>query len=661
MAICEMLSERVYHVCSYRGIKLLLIAEKKDNRELAACLYRTITCFLLLFSFASGQKALQPPSLDVTAVSSKGAYAPGDTVVVALRVTVPDKYHLYGNPLGPGIGKPLAVSAEGGDAVRWLDVIKTAPKKYTPSIGGWVWAYEKEAIFFLRGIAGAPGVVQGKSVVDALICFTACYPVTQTVPFTLRIDPSAAPEKHFASDRQLSSVFVGCTETMQLKTPQVPVMGKLSGINFADQLTIKKQTTTSWNYKPQEDKPDFNLWLAIIFGFIAGIILNAMPCVLPVLGIKVLSFAQGQGRGRKSAVLHSLSFAAGVMSIFMLLAALAAFADFSWGKHFQDPRALVAIIALIVVFALGMFDAYLIVVPPLLANPDRQRGAGIGSDFFKGVFATILATPCSGPFLGAVLAWSVTQPAIVVFTVYGSIGAGMAFPYVLLSSSERFARLLPKPGRWMQDFKGLMGFLLLGFAAYLMIGLPDDMVVPALLFYLILSLAVVLYGRYAPFGSPVARNVAVFFVALMVAGAGYYCAFRIVYPAFSDKKVAETEAHDTIWRPFSPDSLVAAHTAGRPVMVDFTANWCMNCQYNYLMVLTRREVVDLIKKKNVLALKADLTVPNPVADSLLHRLGSQSIPFLALFPGDQPHKPIVFRDVLTKGKILRALNQLNNH
>jgi thiol:disulfide interchange protein len=610
----------------------------------------------VLLACAAGEQSPPAPVLDVRAIPSKGTYASGDTVVIALRVIVPDAYHLYGNPLGPGIGKPLRIGVSGGAGVRWLDILKPKAERYRPDFGDWVWTYEEKVFFFLRGIAGPAGEVKGKAILDALICHTACYPVHYEIPFVIRIGSNIGHERPFTSDITTASIFAGCTETMPFASSAQRDHPALS--DSAGAAAVYSEKMPPGYYTPKKDTDSLNVWLAILLGFLAGVILNAMPCVLPVLGVKILSFAEGKGEDRRGAVARSLVFSAGVISVFMVFAGLAAFAGYSWGRQFQDPRALVAVITLIVVFALGMFDVYMITVPVSVAGLSGKNG-GRWNDFFSGVFATVLATPCSGPFLGAVLAWLVMQPPVAIFIIYGSIGAGMAFPYVLLSASQRLARLIPKPGRWMRHFKKILGFLLLGFAAYLMRGLPAAMIVPTLLFCAAVALAVAVYGHGAPWGSSLARTSAAFFLALLIAGSGGFLSFAVVYHPFVSEAAADNNRNeDQIWRKFSAESLMAAHAAGRHAIVDFTANWCMNCQYNYFMVLTRRDVLDLIRKKNVLALKADMTLPDPVQDSLLHRLGSQSIPFLAVFPGDKPYEPIVMRDILTKRRVVRVLEQL---
>jgi thiol:disulfide interchange protein len=628
----------------------------------------TVRCFaaalflsLLPDIAVHGQEAV--PSIEVSPLTSKPVYTPGDTVIVAVQTKIPKGYHFFDNPKGPGIGKPMTWSIEAGQGIVWFDLLKQKSKKFKPEVGGWVKGFDGEQLFFLRGVVAKdalPGALSATLSISGLICHDACHPVEIDVEIPITIDTLAGLSDHFKNDPRIVNIFAKTKISQALEQPQQATdsgNNLLSGITMApvDSQASLSAAGYSWNYSPQEKGGDFNILLAILFGFIAGIILNAMPCVLPVLGVKILSFAEGAGMDRKKAVMNSLVFSAGIVSVFLLLAALASFANLSWGQQFQDPKALVGIISLIVLFSLGMFDVYLITVP---GGAKSGKQTGIAGHLFSGVFATVLATPCSGPFLGAVLAWSVTQPAIVIFTVYASIGIGMSFPYVLFSASRRLMSIVPRPGEWMNDFKKIMGFLLLGFAVYLMLGLPADLVVPTVLFCVLISLAVVLYSRIAPWGSLSGRKAVAAVICLLLSGVSLHVSFGIVYPSFSESNATAIEEQDKVWKAFNADSLVAANKQGRPAIVDFTANWCMNCQYNYIMVLTRKEITDLIREKNVLALKADMTAPDPVQDSLLHSLGSRSIPFLALFPGESPYEPLVMRDVLTVGKVKKALEAL---
>ncbi|HUI92581.1 MAG TPA: cytochrome c biogenesis protein CcdA [Chitinivibrionales bacterium] len=594
---------------------------------------------------------------------NKPAYARGDTLVAAMHVAIPDHFHLYSNPLGPGIGKPLRLRAFSGPGVRWIAAYKSPPKRFYPEFGGWVWAYEKEATFFIKGVItdSAASVTGATAYASGLVCYTSCVPVTTGNDFEIRITDSSAggsfddrPSlRYLLNSAEPLDFEVGPVEAKQKTEP-----GALGQITMPGQTALAAETPHRWEYEPVEKKISMNFLLAVLFGFIAGIILNVMPCVLPVLGIKILSLAKAGGASRKTVLAHSLVFTGGILTVFMALAALASFAQLSWGQQFQSPWFLVSLIVLTVVFALGLFDVYVLVVPSNISNLERKSGKGFLGEYLRGMFATLLATPCSGPFLGATLAWTLTQSTVIIFLVFFSIGAGMAFPYILFSLSKTLVRLIPKPGKWMEDFKHLMGILLLGAAVYFLLGLPKDMVVSAVGFSVAIAFAVVFFFRYAPWGSSLKRNIVAGILALAIAAFGYYLTFVVIYRNTSTQAALAAERNEVQWEEFTPKLLLDAHANGRHVIVDFTANWCLNCQYNMLTVLSSKEVAELIKRKNVLALKADLTWTNVQAESLLHHLGSRSVPFFAVFPGDDPYHPIIMRDILSKRAVVKVLKGL---
>ncbi|NLD99256.1 MAG: hypothetical protein GX640_05230, partial [Fibrobacter sp.] len=577
------------------------VVSQKSKWEMQTVMF----LFMLLFSMSISAQELQ-----IKSKVSKKTYTPGDTVTIGLIVKIPDKFHLYGNPLGPGIGKPLQVKVKNASAVKWLSVYKTKPNTFKPAIGDWVWAYEKEASFFVKGILAdtAKGDVQGEIIFEGLICYTSCIPVNNVITFTINVTSERTTTADFAEEPLIVDSYRKATEYFDLTPVSDPVVGtSLSSIDLTGmKLKIPDNSAEiEWDYSPVEPRTEFNLWIAILFGFIAGVIMNAMPCVLPVLGIKILSFSQAQDSSRRVAVIRSLFFSAGILSIFLILASLASFANFSWGEQFQNPKVLVGIIVLIFVFALGMFDIFMIIVPSSISSLEKRSGSGLWGDFFKGMFATILATPCSGPLLGATLAWTLTQPSQIVFAVFSSIGLGMAFPYVVLSSSKTLSRMIPKPGAWMKDFKNLMGFLLLGMATYLMIGLPQDMIVSTVGLCLFVAFAIGVYTRFSPWGSKLIRKIVTAAVALLIIGSGVYLTFGLIYNSMSHEAASAAETDGYSWEAFSPEMVKQAHAKGQTVMIDFTANWCMNCQYNKIMVLHTPEIDKLVKEKNILTLKAD--------------------------------------------------------
>jgi len=620
---------------------------------------RVVTAFVIFASTLYAAPDSPVAELSASVVLSKTTFAPHDTVTAVLHVSIPDEYHLFGNPIGEGIGKPVTISIGNVKGIRWLSVTKTAPKKMTPETGGWVWAYEKNADFFCTGVItdSSVSLLNASITIQGLICSRSCIPICKVVPFVITVSPQST-EKTFASHPELRKAFahseqmvfdVGALTSAQTST-------KSYGLTFAPDAAIGTGAVTNWEYEPHERTITMNFILALLFGFLAGIILNVMPCVLPVLGIKVLSLVNHGHAPRREILRRSSAFAAGILSVFILLASLASFAHLSWGQQFQSPVFLMILISLAVVFALGMFDVYIVSLPGNIGGIDTKKHQGLLGDFLRGILATLLATPCSGPFLGATLAWTLTQSTAVIFAVFISIGCGMAFPYMLFASNKTLLKLIPKPGKWMVDFKYFMGFMLLFAAVYLMFGLPKDMVVAAVCFCVVVAFGVMLFSRFAPHGSSAKRHAIVATLSFVIIAAGCFASFDLLY--VNSEKRAHQENSGITWVDFSPESLKAAHANGRHVIVDFTANWCMNCQYNLATALASDDVARLVDKKNILAMKADLTEANPAAESLMHQLGSRSVPFFAVFPGDAPYSPVIMRDILSKGEVVSVLRSL---
>ncbi len=602
----------------------------------------------------------------------KESYSAGDTVVIGIKVDIPEKYHLYSNPLGPGIGKPLMLSLD-QNGVRWLEVRKSSPEKFVPSVGDWVWAYEGNAYFFVKGVitSDVGSDVKGSINLDALFCYTSCVPVENTTDYHINVGQKLASGSIFTdefraqlrnSESMEFKIRDAVNETLSKTASGLLGLEGLSGLNEKKSVTDAavgdaSETAFKWSYSPIEEKRDYNLFTALLFSLLAGLALNITPCIFPMLGIRVLSFAQGAGESRRLAVVRSLIFSAGIVAVFMILASLAAFAGFSWGQQFQSPLIVTVIIALIFLFALGMFDFYTLLVPSRLANMDRKSG-GLTGDFVKGAVATVMATPCGGPFLGALLAWALLQSPFIIFLIFSMIGVGMAIPYVLLSASKRLAGLLPKPGKWMDDFKHLMGFFLLAFAVHLLTGQNPAMIVVTVGICLSILFGVSINKRFSVFGMSLSRRLAVALLSIGIAVAGSIASFVWLSGHSSTTASVQESREHSDWEVFSPSVLKQAHEKGKNVVINFTASWCTSCQVNKAVVLGSREASELYKKKNVLLLTADLTNSNPAAESLLHHLGSRSVPFLAVFPAESPERPSIMRDILKKKQFLTVLDKL---
>ncbi|MDD5673676.1 MAG: cytochrome c biogenesis protein CcdA [Chitinivibrionales bacterium] len=615
--------------------------------------------------------------------ADKPYYSPGDTAILALECRIPKDFHLYGNPLGPGIGKPLQIIIKEDSGLTVLSILKPKPKKFDPGLGGWVYAYENTAIFFIK-IATSPTDIRkgaaGAITVDGLICHTSCLPVTRELPFTLYFGNKSNPipasfnwRKRFEKllPDALSMSFGAMDKASPSKTdkalflPQSLIIpNSLKGPSADSTVSVINENQMAAllqrEYHPVEPSTKLNLILALFFGFLAGVLLNVMPCVLPVLGIKVLSFSESRSLSRTKTIIKSLVFSAGMLSVFMVLASLAAFAQFSWGQQFQKPVFLAAIICIVFMFALGMFDLYSIPLPAALGRIGLRKIHGMLRDFVSGMVTTLLATPCSGPFLGGTLTWTLTQQPPIIFAIFLAIGTGMAFPYVLFASSRTLLRLVPKPGKWMVVFKHAMGILLLVVVGYLMIGLPWKIVLLTVGICALSALILFLFHRFA-INEGAARKKIIFLLlsmVILVGGLiiGYYKSGRSFFLIQPSSPIVEQTLD---WQEFSMHALSWGHSRNRIVIVDFTAAWCLNCQYNTISVLKSNEIKKLIFEKNILALKADLTNSNLEAEDLLHSLGSRSIPFLAIFPGNDPEHPIIMRDILKKHELIKTINNIH--
>jgi len=685
------------------------------------------------------------------------AYRAGETVIVGIRADIPSGYHLYGNPLGPGIGRPLNLFVnrvgpqDNGIDVVWTEAWKSAPKKYKPRMGDWVWAYQSEAYFFLRGVltngnidnSGDNRKVQYEAIIEALICRTSCIPIEKRITFELPVSPDIIdkPVSAFSGTPKWQTLYAK-SEPMTFKTgapasgfartgndnqPQLGInidllglssaVGSLTELSSAESSSSEKIQADSkdeiafavdgegnilWDYTPVEAKREYNLLTAVLFAFLAGLALNLTPCIFPLLGVRILSFAESARESRRRAVVRSVCFAGGILAVFLLLAACAAFAGFSWGQQFQNPTIMMVIIAVIVLFALGMFDFYTMAAPSVIGNAERRAGATLFGDFLKGAAATVMATPCGGPFLGALLAWALLQNPLTIFLLFAVMGVGMALPYILLSSIRKLQQMLPKPGRWIEDFKHVMGFVLLLFAVNLLKSLDSGLTVTAVGICLSILCAASVNKRFAPFGVSGKRRLVVVMLALIMLAAGTAVSVvylrgdvpivlsnngqtRIVDPIIikrdSGANPVDTAGNERIntignvgynginsidivgygstnWNDFSPAALIKAREEGRSVIVNFTASWCTNCKLNKAAALDIPAAHRIYADKNIALLTADITNRNPHAQSLLRHLGSRSVPFLAIFPADSHQKPIIMRDILRKDKYLSTLRNL---
>jgi thiol:disulfide interchange protein len=393
------------------------------------------------------------------------------------------------------------------------------------------------------------------------------------------------------------------------------------------------------------------------FAMIGGLILNFMPCVLPVISLKIFGFVSEAGIHPRKAFLLSMAFSLGIIGCFAALAAIVvllrtAGAEIGWGFQFQDDRFIVVIACLVFAFALNLFGVYELSVSARATHglATLATGHGYGGAFFQGVFATVLATPCTAPFLGTASAFAFAQSGWVTFLVFLFIGLGMALPYLLLAVNPKWLRYLPKPGEWMLRLKQCMGFLLAGTLLWLMWILGQmrgaDAVVQLGAILLVIAILAWIKGSFwTPVSSGRSRIfafMAMVFVMLLAAGSYGFV----------------TKPSQLIWRPFSKSTLDEALASGKPVFIDFTADWCITCKTNERFAIDTAKVRQEFSKRNVVALKADWTKGDPEITQILKQYGRAGVPMYLMYPsGSKEASPVLLPELITSQTVLDALNK----
>jgi thiol:disulfide interchange protein DsbD len=333
--------------------------------------------------------------------------------------------------------------------------------------------------------------------------------------------------------------------------------------------------------------------------------------------------------------------------------------DVTWGGfQFTNPYFVLALSVIVLVFALNLFGVFEISLPQpvtrnLLSTSERKDLLG---SFFQGVFATVLATPCTAPFLGTALGFAFTQSAAIILAMFIAIAAGMSAPYLLLSAQPAWLRFLPRPGPWMLHVKQFMGFLLLATLLFLLyvVGAQRGLegAIWASCFLLVISVACWMKGAFVvPTASAVKRIVVLVLMLLLVLGSGVY----FIGDKFQSAKIASLDSQIRgDWQPFTPERLQTELEQGRTVFVDFTAAWCLTCKFNEASVLEAQDVREAFQRHGIVKLKADWTNGDPVITKLLQQFGRPGVPLYVLYPAKN-EEPIVFPEVLTKGMILDKL------
>ena len=393
----------------------------------------------------------------------------------------------------------------------------------------------------------------------------------------------------------------------------------------------------------------------ILLAFVGGFILNLMPCVFPVLSIKVMGFVNHAKEGKHKAIQHALVFTLGALLSFWILAGTmlalksATAGAINWGFQLQSPIVVFILVVVLFLMSLNLFGVFEIGVGLTSAGQSVQGKSGFAGSFFSGILATVVATPCMAPMLGAALSYALTQPAFTAMIVFTFICLGMCSPYIVLAAFPKFLKFIPKPGAWMETFKQSMGFLMMLAVVWLMETLQKQMVYPDYFFnilwgFVLITVGAWIYGKYTPMYLEKSTRIKGLIAAILIAGLGVWYS----YDKLTDKP-------EITWAKFNQQEIDQKLAEGTPVFIDFTATWCLTCQLNKKNAIYPN--AELLIKKGVYTVKADFTNKDPKMAEILQKFGSSGVPLNLLYDGKDP-RPVKFPEIYNESTLTEQLNKL---
>ena len=579
-----------------------------------------VAAVLCLAAVAGGQFR-PPPKASLEAVADLTSYAAGESVRIAAVVTVDDGWHIQSHTPSFEYLIPTEIAFElpadwpqpdvsYPDHIMWQSEFEADPLA----------VYEHEAVIHAELDVPADAVA-GTVEVPVELTYQACDdrtclpPTTAEATVSLEIGATGEPTGHPAFEA----------------APAAPTGASAGALG---------------------------LFAALLAALLGGLILNGMPCVLPIVSLKLFGLAQASGRPRREITAGALMTTLGILVSFWVLAAATLLARsagqaIGWGIQFQNPLFVTFLALVLTLFSLNIWGVFEIQLPQAISNRlGGGQSEGYSGHFFSGVFATLMATPCSAPFLGTAVGFALGQPAATIVATFTAVGVGLAAPYLLLAAVPNATRLLPKPGEWMATLRGIMGFLIAGTTVWLLYVLAAQMDSARLAFVevglLVLALFVWLQGRSRGAAPRILGRVgavaAALFVLVLAGGASAHSGGAGGGPGM--ERVLN-------WVPFDPVQAETLAEEGRLVFVDVTADWCATCKVNERLVLETEETAALFARYDVVAMQADWTNRDDGIARYLASFGRYGIPFYALYrPNQEPH---VFSELLRGSRLEEAI------
>lgn len=638
--------------------------------------------------FKSNSAALAAEEVHIRAhlVTESKTIKPGSEFLLGVAFDIEPGWHIYYKECGDA-GMPTSIEWKLPPGFTHGDLLWEKPHKFVDS-GITTYGYANKTFIATKVTAPADLPKDQPVTIDASLSWLSCKEICLPGKASITIDvpvSDAQPDK--ANTSQFSSVgWTGdvtklSDESGHEVTPLVASASSGNGpgtpATAGDAATggATDSTLDEIFGKKGEEGTAEGVGYYLGFALLGGLILNVMPCVLPVIAIKVMSFIEQADEEPARVRLLGLTFSAGIMSSFLALAAIvlgirAAGQSVGWGFQFQYPGFVILMSTIVLLLALSLFGLFYISFNAGQDGLDKLASKeGFVGTFFKGVLATTLSTPCTAPFLGTALGFAFAQPAWVVFGIFFMSGLGMSLPYLLFTAFPQLMKFCPRPGVWMEKFKESMGFVLMATVVWLLFVLGQQ-VGPegqmwASYFLLTVALASWIISRYTDLTSSNERKIKVWSIAGVIAIAGGYF-FIVNQPSIalslggvsSQKTTAQNSNSEGIdWKPFSITSLKDAVGQNKTIFLDFTADWCLTCKSNEKLFLNTAEVKNKFRDLKVETMQADWTTQDPDISKILNRFGRSGVPLYVVIPAGRPKEHIVLPEVINQKMVLDALDK----
>lgn len=593
---------------------------------LFAILFWTFSCTVFADTLTKNTNPKNEISTDKTAVPATFSQELAqfeDNILAVISFHPKNGWHSYANQSGSDFALPTTISLKTPNDKALQIFYPTGKSSIDQVTQTTVNIYETPTLFF---IVIPQKIITEKyeitATIDMLLCSNArCLPLRNNFSFLL--SPDMQLEK--AQDRPWWDTW----------------------LSISSQKTTEHLNAAPPTFIPQSFTPTLeiqSLWKAVLFAFLAGFILNFMPCVLPVITLKLHSLLSAGEHSYVKNVhnfrLHNFFFALGILIYFSILAILVALTGMIWGEIFQNPFVLISLTIIVFALGLSLFDIYNL---PILNLKHSVSEYPALDSFLTGILATLLATPCSGPFLGGVLAWGLLQPPLTIFLIFLCIGLGMATPYLLLSVRPKLIYFLPAPGNWTVILEQILGFFLLATCVYLLTLLPNDKLPQTLILLWCTGFALWIWGKFTSLSQSFLKRLTIRGLALaFIVGVGFF--------------IFKPDNAKIFWQPFENKNFQEI-LGKKNIIIDFTADWCPNCKALEKTVFTPKILAKIEKKYDAAFLQVDLTRNEKNKLDFLKKMGSRSIPVVALFSAKDPLHPLILRDLFSKQQLLEALKQ----